>query len=61
METKKDLMDWYEGPLTKERIAELRFKLAKARGLLMSFCDPNPKYHPTVNEVKQILKETEDP
>ena len=30
-----ELMDWYEGPLTEQHIAELRYKLAKTRGFLM--------------------------
>jgi hypothetical protein len=57
----KDLTDWYVGPLTKKRLAELRYKLAKARGLLISFTDPDPQYHPLLSEIKNILKETEDP
>jgi hypothetical protein len=56
-----DQHGWYVGPLTKERIADLRHKLAKARGLLVSFTDPDPQYHPTVEEVRAILDETGDP
>ena len=56
-----DIEGWYQGPLTKVHLAHLRIKLAKARGLLYSFLDPDPQYHPDVFEIKAILKETEDP
>jgi hypothetical protein len=58
-----ELLSWYVGPLTKERLAELRYKLAKARGLLVSFIDwetDDKDLVPTTQEVKDILKETED-
>jgi hypothetical protein len=56
-----DIAGWYQGPLTKVRLAHLRIKLAKARGLLYSFLDPDPQYHPDLEEIRNILKETEDP
>jgi hypothetical protein len=62
--TTDDIMDWYKGPLTETRMAELRHKLAKARGLLMMFTNwetDNKDYVPTTQEVMDILKETEDP
>src|SRR5258708_3683073 len=31
-----EIMEWYQGPLTKLRLAQLRYKLAKCRGLLVS-------------------------
>jgi hypothetical protein len=58
---KRQTTGWFEGSLTKDRLAELRFKLAKARGLLISFTDPDSQYHPDLEEIKIILKETEDP
>ena len=54
-------LSWYVGPLTKERLADLRHKLAKARGMLMSFLDPESEFHPDIDQIKLILKETEDP
>jgi hypothetical protein len=37
-----------------------RRKLAIARGLLISFTDPDPQYHPDREELVRVLKETED-
>jgi len=54
-----DLMDWYQGPLTKKRLAELRYKLAKARGMLISLI--NDEHLLAAEEVFQILEETKDP
>lgn len=53
------ILSWYEGPLTKERVAKLRQMLAKARGVLMSFLDEDPQFHPTTEEIKKIIKETD--
>jgi hypothetical protein len=61
---KQKTNDWYVGPLTKERLADLRYKLAKARGLLVSFINwetDETGLTPATQEVKDILKETEDP
>lgn len=61
------LRAWYKGPLTKTRLSELRYKLATARGLLISFIRweedslSSPELLPTTEEVKLILKQTEDP
>jgi hypothetical protein len=57
----KDLLEWYVGPLTKKRLAELRCKLATARGLLVSFLPPRDEDTPTAADVRVILKATEDP
>jgi hypothetical protein len=54
-----ELMDWYQGPLTKKRLAELRYKLAKARGMLISLI--NDEHLLAYEEILQILKETKDP
>jgi hypothetical protein len=52
-------MDWYQGPLTKKRVAELRYKLAKARGMLISLI--NDEHLLAYEEAIQILEETVDP
>lgn len=50
---------WCKGPVTEERIAELRYKLSKARGMLHQFLD---NYElPDYKEVLQVLSETADP
>jgi hypothetical protein len=66
--SRADLLAWYKGPLTKTRISKLRYKLARARGLLISFIGweedrlrSSRELLPTTEEVKLILKETEDP
>lgn len=55
-----NLDEWYVGPLTKERIADLRFKLGKVRGLLLSFLDSDTCFHPSPDEISKILSETKD-
>jgi hypothetical protein len=49
---------WYAGPLTKEHIAELRYKLAGVRGILSAFLTTDSI--PTVTEVTDILEESKD-
>jgi hypothetical protein len=59
-----ELRTWYKGPLNKDRLSELRYKLARARGLLVSFISwevEDKELVPTTQDVKDILKETEDP
>lgn len=55
-----DLIEWYDDcPLTAERIAELRYMLARCRGILMGFSlEPDPAYHPTMDEIKAVIEET---
>jgi hypothetical protein len=60
----KDLMDWYVGPLTEERLAQLRYKLAGARGTLTCLINwetDDRELLPSTEEIISILKETEDP
>ena len=58
-----NIMDWFEGPLTELRLAQLRLKLAKARGLLICLInwETDQELLPTTQEIITILKETEDP
>lgn len=51
-------LSWYSGPLTKEHLADVRHKLAKVRGLLMSFLDP--ECHPSPEQIELMIKETDD-
>lgn len=69
-----DLMEWYKGPLTEERVAELRHKLALTRGFLMQLqfaVEGIPSYINLSTEsgevyldkeyIENLLKETSDP
>lgn len=66
--------DWYKGPKTKKRIAELRYKLGLARGFLTQLqfaLEGLPKFiqlstqdgdiELNVKYLKDLLKETSDP
>jgi hypothetical protein len=66
MPESKDLMGWYVAPLSKKHIAELRFKLAKCRGIIhhMLATYKDSSYYdaeedlPTLEQLENILKET---
>lgn len=55
-------LDWYKEPLSKEHIADLRFKLAVCRGIIGEILD-GMKGHCTLSpeDLERVLKETADP
>jgi hypothetical protein len=62
-----ELMQWYDEPLTKEHIAELRFKLAKCRGAILTvlatqkdsmWYDEQEFF--TTEQLETLIKETSD-
>lgn len=57
-----NLMEWYDGsPVTERRIAELRYMLVRCRGILHSLTlSDDPQDHPTKEEIKTVIKETDD-
>lgn len=54
------LLEWYNGPLTKRHVAELRKKLAIARGMLDTLAEANMGNYVT-KQIRSTLKETADP
>jgi hypothetical protein len=63
-DNKEDLMEWYQGPLTEERMATLRYKLARARGMLVSMIGwekDDPELVPSTEQIIASIKETDDP
>lgn len=71
---KSKVMDWYQGPLTKKRVAELRRKLAQTRGFLyqlqfalrgvpefINLSTKDGEIDLSVKYLEKLLKETSDP
>lgn len=56
---------WYKGPLTKNRLADLRCKLADARGMLLDICyrirTGDPIDVDELDELEEIIRDTADP
>lgn len=67
--------DWYKGPLSKARVAELRYKLALARGFItqlqtvllgislpetLELSTRDGDFKIDLKAIKQLLKETAD-
>lgn len=72
----KEIMDWYQGPLRKKRVAELRYKLAVARGFIshlqtvlkgiplpetIQLSTQDGDFNFDLEAIEKILKETSDP
>lgn len=58
-ENQSNKLDWFKGPFTKSRIAELRKKLAAARGMLFEVISIDTDEQ-LVEDVKKVLTETAD-
>lgn len=55
----EDEPKWYKGPLTKKHIAELRRKLATARGVISNLIEEDHIFDQ--EELERVFEETADP